>query len=67
MHVHTHTHTHIPCNSPRFHTKQCQEAPGCGEWTRPMNRNPDYKGKWSAPMVDNPAYKGVWTPRQIRE
>ncbi|GKC25474.1 NRT1/ PTR family protein 6.4 [Tanacetum coccineum] len=22
----------------------CESAPGCGEWKRPMKRNPDYKG-----------------------
>lgn len=46
---------------------KCEEAPGCGEWVRPMKPNPDYKGKWSAPLIDNPAYKGVWKPRQIGE
>ncbi|KAJ3276301.1 hypothetical protein HK104_003694 [Borealophlyctis nickersoniae] len=41
------------------------EASGCGEWKRPMKKNPKYKGKWSAPLIDNPAYKGEWKPRQI--
>uniref|UniRef100_A0A7S3NM33 Calnexin n=1 Tax=Aureoumbra lagunensis TaxID=44058 RepID=A0A7S3NM33_9STRA len=38
---------------------------GCGEWTRPIISNPNYKGKWSPPMIDNPAYKGEWAPRKI--
>lgn len=33
--------------------------------SRPMKKNPAYKGKWYAPMIDNPAYKGVWSPRKI--
>ena len=35
----------------------CKEAPGCGEWTKPMIKNPKYKGKWKAPMIDNPNYQ----------
>ncbi|CAA0811228.1 Calnexin homolog 1 [Striga hermonthica] len=41
------------------------KAPGCGEWKRPMKRNPAYKGKWHAPLIDNPNYKGIWKPRDI--
>lgn len=36
---------------------KCAEGPGCGDWTRPMKPNPDYKGKWTAPLIDNPEYK----------
>ncbi|KAI8930258.1 Calreticulin family-domain-containing protein [Entophlyctis helioformis] len=43
----------------------CEKVSGCGVWTRPMKKNPAYKGKWSAPLIDNPAYKGVWAPRKI--
>ncbi|XP_077250168.1 calnexin homolog [Tasmannia lanceolata] len=44
---------------------KCEAAPGCGEWKRPMKRNPAYKGKWHAPLIDNPNYKGIWKPQQI--
>lgn len=51
--------------APLVPNPKCEEAPGCGPWTRPMIRNPAYKGKWMAPMIDNPAYKGPWAPRKI--
>lgn len=38
---------------------------GCGEWTRPTKRNPDYRGKWRPGMIDNPNYSGVWAPKRI--
>lgn len=38
----------------------CEDAPGCGPWTRPNKANPSYKGKWYAPLIDNPLYKGIW-------
>lgn len=41
------------------------EPVGCGEWKKPMKKNPDYKGKWTAPMIDNPKYVGPWKPRKI--
>ncbi|KAH9313914.1 hypothetical protein KI387_022541, partial [Taxus chinensis] len=44
---------------------KCEEAPGCGEWQRPLKRNPNYKGKWYPPMIDNPNYKGIWKPCNI--
>lgn len=43
--------------APQIPNPKCKEAPGCGEWKRPMKSNPDYKGKWTAPMIDNPDYK----------
>eukprot|EP00283_Hemiselmis_rufescens_P022902 CAMPEP_0173439532 /NCGR_PEP_ID=MMETSP1357-20121228/21102_1 /TAXON_ID=77926 /ORGANISM="Hemiselmis rufescens, Strain PCC563" /LENGTH=529 /DNA_ID=CAMNT_0014404915 /DNA_START=13 /DNA_END=1602 /DNA_ORIENTATION=+ len=43
---------------------KCKEA-GCGEWKRPMKRNPDFKGKWFPARISNPKYKGEWKPRQI--
>ncbi|KAJ3163429.1 hypothetical protein HDU86_000008 [Geranomyces michiganensis] len=51
--------------APTIPNPACENAAGCGEWKRPLKRNPDYKGKWKAPMIDNPAYKGVWAPRKI--
>jgi calnexin len=44
---------------------KCSEVSGCGPWSPPMTKNPDYKGKWSAPLIENPAYKGPWAPRKI--
>jgi len=41
------------------------ENNNCGEWKRPMKKNPDFKGKWKAPLIDNPEYKGPWSPRKI--
>ena len=38
---------------------------GCGEWTRPNKRNPDYRGKWRPEQIDNPNYSGVWAPKRI--
>ncbi|CAL9081866.1 unnamed protein product [Musa textilis] len=43
----------------------CEAAPGCGEWKRPMKRNPEYKGKWHSPLIDNPNYKGIWKTQEI--
>jgi calnexin len=44
---------------------KCEEAAGCGPWTSPKIRNPDYKGKWTIPKIANPDYKGEWAPKQI--
>jgi len=41
------------------------ENNNCGEWTRPLKKNPEFKGKWKAPLIDNPEYKGPWAPRKI--
>jgi len=38
---------------------------GCGKWSPPLKRNPEYKGKWKPPMIPNPAYKGRWKPREV--
>ncbi|KAK4764167.1 hypothetical protein SAY87_013605 [Trapa incisa] len=51
--------------APKIDNPKCEAAPGCGEWKKPMKRNPAYKGKWHAPMIDNPNYKGIWKPRDI--
>ncbi|CAI9780227.1 unnamed protein product [Fraxinus pennsylvanica] len=51
--------------APKIDNPKCEKAPGCGEWKRPMKRNPAYKGKWHAPLVENPNYKGIWKPRLI--
>jgi len=51
--------------APTIPNPKCADAPGCGEWKRPMKANPDYKGTWYAPLIDNPAYKGEWSPRKI--
>ncbi len=50
---------------PKISNPKCEEAPGCGEWTRPTKKNPAYKGKWRAPLIDNPEYQGIWAPQQI--
>ncbi|XP_069486985.1 calmegin [Ambystoma mexicanum] len=44
---------------------KCESAPGCGEWTRPVIPNPNYKGIWTPPMIENPNYQGIWSPRKI--
>merc|ERR1712000_505447 len=51
---------------PTVPNPKCADVSGCGPWSKPMIKNPDYKGKWTAPYVDNPAYKGVWAPRKIK-
>ena len=51
--------------APSIPNPKCEAAAGCGEWVRPVIRNPAYKGKWTAPLIDNPEYKGVWEPRTI--
>ncbi|XP_078161820.1 calnexin homolog 1-like [Carex rostrata] len=48
--------------APKIDNLKCNEAPGCGEWKRPMKRNTAYKGKWHAPLIDNANYKGIWNP-----
>ncbi|XP_030547542.1 calnexin homolog [Rhodamnia argentea] len=50
---------------PKVDNPKCATAPGCGEWKRPMKRNPAYKGKWHTPLIDNPNYKGIWKPQEI--
>ena len=45
------------CNSNITDNPACKDAPGCGEWKRPMMPNPEYKGKWKPPMIDNPNYQ----------
>ncbi|KFY74256.1 hypothetical protein V499_05712 [Pseudogymnoascus sp. VKM F-103] len=52
--------------APSIPNPKCEEASGCGPWTKPMKANPEYKGKWVAPLIDNPDYKGVWAPRKIK-
>lgn len=49
--------------APMIPNPKCEEA-GCGPWTQPKIRNPDYKGKWTVPKIPNPAYKGFWAPQQ---
>ena len=44
---------------------KCSSGSGCGPWTRPMKKNPDFKGKWIAPMIKNPKFIKVWEPRKI--
>lgn len=51
---------------PTIPNPKCAEVSGCGPWTKPMKKNPNYKGKWTPPLIDNPAYKGPWKPRQIK-
>jgi len=43
---------------------KCENG-NCGEWKRPMKKNPEFKGKWKAPLIDNPEYKGPWAPKKI--
>ena len=50
---------------PTVTNPKCADAPGCGEWNKPLKVNPAFKGKWFAPMIDNPEYKGEWAPRKI--
>lgn len=52
--------------APTVNNPKCEEASGCGPWTKPMKKNDAYKGMWTAPYIDNPAYKGVWAPRKIK-
>lgn len=52
--------------APTVPNPKCGDVSGCGAWSKPMIRNPDYKGKWTAPYIDNPEYKGVWAPRKIK-
>ncbi|KAI0559883.1 Calnexin [Gracilaria domingensis] len=50
--------------APLIANPKCEEV-GCGEWTKPTKKNPDFKGKWRAPLIDNPKYIGPWKPRKI--
>lgn len=52
--------------APTVPNSKCAEASGCGPWSKPMIKNPEYKGKWTAPYIENPAYKGVWAPRKVK-
>jgi len=38
---------------------------GCGIWTAPTVKNPNYKGVWKKPKIKNPLYKGSWYPKKI--
>nr|XP_008110082.1 PREDICTED: calmegin isoform X2 [Anolis carolinensis] len=51
--------------APQIPNPECETAPGCGTWVRPMMTNPKYKGKWKPPMIENPNYQGVWSPQKI--
>jgi calnexin len=51
---------------PSIPNAKCGEISGCGPWTKPMIKNPDFKGKWTPELIDNPAYKGPWAPRKIK-
>mmetsp|Transcript_22528 Transcript_22528/g.49249 ORF Transcript_22528/g.49249 Transcript_22528/m.49249 type:complete len:607 (+) Transcript_22528:172-1992(+) len=51
--------------APTIPNPKCKKA-GCGEWKRPLKKNPDYKGEWEPPLIDNPAYKGPWVQKQIK-
>jgi len=51
--------------APLIPNPKCEEAPGCGVWSPPVKKNPEYKGKWKAPLIENPAYKGEWKPKKI--
>lgn len=52
--------------APTIPNPKCDNVSGCGPWTKPLTKNPAYKGKWAAPFIDNPAYKGPWSPRKIK-
>lgn len=41
---------------PQVANPRCKAA-GCGPWSRPLKKNPAYKGEWKAPLIDNPDYK----------
>jgi len=65
-HSHTHARPHVHATHHRKrHTRtrhqienpKCKDAPGCGRWTRPSKRNPNYKGVWLAPRIPNPNYQ----------
>lgn len=49
--------------APKIPNPACKT--GCGKWSAPQIKNPDYKGKWFPPMIDNPEYKGEWAPKRI--
>jgi calnexin len=49
---------------PMVPNPKCEDV-GCGPWSAPSIRNPDYKGKWTVPKIANPEYKGEWAPRQV--
>ncbi|KAK9479958.1 Calreticulin family-domain-containing protein [Lipomyces japonicus] len=50
--------------APLIPNPECEEH-GCGPWSPPSIRNPDFKGKWVQPTIANPDYKGPWYPRKI--
>ncbi|VVC32425.1 Concanavalin A-like lectin/glucanase domain,Calreticulin/calnexin, conserved [Cinara cedri] len=50
---------------PLINNQKCEDRSGCGPWTRPLMKNPKYKGKWKQPLIDNPNYRGKWSPRLI--
>lgn len=50
--------------APDIPNPEC-EFHGCGPWTAPLVRNPNYKGRWIQPKIPNPDYKGPWSPRKL--
>eukprot|EP01112_Ceratiomyxa_fruticulosa_P012574 TRINITY_DN3489_c0_g3_i2.p1 TRINITY_DN3489_c0_g3~~TRINITY_DN3489_c0_g3_i2.p1 ORF type:complete len:477 (-),score=92.24 TRINITY_DN3489_c0_g3_i2:59-1489(-) len=50
--------------APLIRNPLCDEH-GCGVWTPPTIKNPNYKGKWSPALIPNPLYKGQWFPRKV--
>lgn len=51
--------------APKIPNPKCSTVSGCGEWTKPLINNPNYKGLWKAPLIDNPDFIGQWAPRNI--
>jgi hypothetical protein len=50
--------------APQVPNPACANS-GCGSWTQPQKKNPDYKGPWSGPHIPNPAFIGEWKQKQI--
>lgn len=51
--------------APEVDNPACAAAAGCGEWKKPMIKNPAFKGMWKPPLIPNPDYKGPWKARQV--
>lgn len=52
--------------NPECENLDFSKGEGCGEWQRPLIRNPHYQKVWTQPLIPNPNYMGEYTRKQVK-
>lgn len=51
--------------NPECENLDFSKGEGCGEWQRPLIRNPHYQKEWKQPLVPNPNFMGEYNRKTI--